>query len=55
MLEFDREVVLSEILGEAGTAITVKLTAIVCGLLSAFGSLIVMVALRVPADNPEVL
>jgi hypothetical protein len=55
ILEFDKELVLREMLGEAGGAFTVKLTVIVCESLSALGSLIVIVALRVPADNPEVL
>jgi hypothetical protein len=55
MEEFEREVVLREMLGEAGTALTVRLTVIVCGLLSALGSLMVIVAVRVPAVSPEVL
>ncbi len=55
ILEFDSEVVLREMLGEAGGAFTIKLTVIVCGSLLALGSLIVIVAVRLPADNPEVL
>jgi hypothetical protein len=45
ILEFDSEVVLRDMLGEAGGAFTIKLTEIVCESLSALGSLMLIVPL----------